>query len=60
MMYYRVTLTLLKTICPFNANSGCGKREAHINIVYGDLPTQYPFETTLLRFTGPVPADFRQ
>ena len=30
-----------------------------IIIIYGDLPMQHPFGTTL-RFTGPVPADSRQ
>ena len=34
-----------------------GKGGAY-QFVYGDLPRQHPFKTTL-RFTGPVPADSR-
>ena len=37
---------------------GVGKRGAY-QLVHYDLPRQHPFGTTL-RFTGPVPADFRQ
>ncbi|CAM9956414.1 unnamed protein product [Ascophyllum nodosum] len=37
---------------------GVGKRGAY-QLVYGDLPRQHSFGTTL-RFTGPVPADSRQ
>ena len=44
--------------CPLHTNSGCGKNR---RIVYGpgDLPKHHSFET-ILRFTGPVPADSRQ
>ena len=37
---------------------GVGKRGAY-SLVHGDLPRQHSFGTTL-RFTDPVPADFRQ
>ena len=37
---------------------GVGKRGAY-DLVYGDLPRQHPFGTTL-RFTGSVPTDSRQ
>ena len=37
---------------------GAGKRGEY-ELVHSDLPRQHPFGTTL-RFTSPVPADFRQ
>ena len=37
---------------------GVGKKGAY-QLVHGDLPRQHSFRT-VLRFTGPVPADSRQ
>ena len=55
---YRVQ-SLVLSICPLHTNSGCGKRETHINWFMGDAKAASVTRTTL-RVTGPVPADSRQ
>ena len=46
--------------CPLHTNSGCGKREAHINWSIMTCKMAAPVTGTTLRTTGPVPADSRQ
>ena len=50
--------------CPLliliHTNSGCGKREAHINRFVVRPAKAAPVTGTSLRFTGPLPADYRQ
>ena len=46
--------------CSLYTNSGCGKeRRILIGLMYGDLPRQHSFGTTL-RSTAPMSADSRQ
>ena len=45
---------------PLHTNSGCGKREAHINWFMVIPETAAPVTGTTLRTPGPVPADSRQ
>ena len=45
---------------PLRTNSGCGKREAHIDWSVVITETAAPVTGHTLRTTGPVPADSRQ
>ena len=45
---------------PLHTNSGCGKRQAHINWSMVTCKMAAPVTGTTLRTTGPVPADSRQ
>ena len=51
--------TPILSIYPVRTHSGCGKREAHKNLVHGDAK-EVSVTGTTLRTTGPVPADSRQ
>ena len=57
--YGRESGDILPT-CPLHTNSGCGKREAHINWPMRTCKMVVPVNGTTLRTTGPVPADSRQ
>ena len=46
--------------CPLHTNSGCGKREAHINRSMVACKMAALVTGTTWRTTGPVPADSRQ
>ena len=54
---FSYTIILLLSTCPLHTNSGCGKREAHINWTMVTCKIAAPFTGTTLRTTGPVPAD---
>ena len=50
----------LLSTCLLQTNSGCGKRETHINWSMVTCKMAAPVTGTTLRTTGPVPADSRQ
>ena len=50
----------LLSTCLLHTNSGCGKREAHINWSMVTCKMAAPVTGTTLKTTGPMPADSRQ
>ena len=56
----KVSILPILSTCALHTNSGCGKREAHINWSMVTCKMAAPVTGTALRTTGPVPEDSRQ